>query len=85
MVENLILTANLNRVNFIATLIKNVYKRVSRKELLKRNKLLHRRSNEFKFCSFLIYFSSAQIHFLKFHMNADLFLLVEKKIHFKGN
>lgn len=80
MVENLILTANLNRVNFIATLIKNVYKRVSRKELLKRNKLLHRRSNEFKFCSFLIYFFST-----KFHMNADLFLLVEKKIHFKGN
>lgn len=84
MVENLILTANLNRVNFIATLIKNVYKRVSRKELLKRNKLLHRRSNEFKFCSFLIYFFSTN-SFFKFHMNADLFLLVEKKIHFKGN
>lgn len=63
MVENLILTANLNRVNFIATLIKNVYKRVSRKELLKRNKLLHRRSNEFKFFSFFIYFFSTNSFF----------------------
>lgn len=55
--------SKLNRVNFIATLIKNVYKRVSRKELLKRNKLLHRRSNEFKFCSFLIYFFSTNSFF----------------------
>lgn len=40
-----------------------VYKRDSRKELLKRNKLLHRRSNEFKFFSFFIYFFSTNSFF----------------------
>lgn len=84
MVENLILIVNLNRVNFIVILIKNVYKRVFCKEFLKRNKLLYCRLNEFKFCSFLIYFFSINL-FFKFYMNVDLFFLVEKKIYFKGN
>lgn len=63
MVENLILIVNLNRVNFMVILIKNVYKRVFCKEFLKRNKLLYCRLNEFKFCSFLIYFFSINLFF----------------------